>query len=280
MTLDINTLQLQVFMGREMFVKKSSVKHYIVHRCFDRQQEYIYVIDSRAFFVRISMHTTETKQLASLASPLGPNKSCALVHDGDNKIYFFGGHNRPYSTYTYQISSDKWFEAYWVASNNRPYLGNAINTGSDIYLFGGQEADCLNTGLFSQISLSAEGESWNSKDGKIKEQIGIPMSRLDRFNIQTKQITQLGDPKYPVSSAFTFIVGDKLYIVGGKGMGAKIMKLDINTLQLRVFMGRDLYPHKKSPYKHDILHCCFDQQQEYIYAIDSRTLFARMCFNP
>eukprot|EP01133_Synstelium_polycarpum_P008057 gene8057-9467_t len=62
--------------------------------------------------------------------------------------------------------------------------------------------------------------------------------RLDRFDTRTGLTTSLGDPKYSVISATTFIIGQTLYIVGGNSgitLGGNhqsntnhIMAIDIN----------------------------------------------------
>eukprot|EP01133_Synstelium_polycarpum_P009266 gene9266-10868_t len=93
------------------------------------------------------------------------------------------------------------------------------------------------------------------------------MSRLDRFDTHTNETRRLGNMKYHVQSAFTFIIDRHIYIVGGYLRGAAIMTVDIDTLNIRTFIYSDAIMASKGNPAHNSIRACYDQEN-YVYIIN------------
>eukprot|EP01133_Synstelium_polycarpum_P009727 gene9727-11357_t len=177
-------------------------------------------------------------------------------------VVYIGGENTSPSMWIFTIANSQWKQGP-VLTPHRRYPCNAIDTGTSIYVFGGEGLNTkqLTVSRLPFVNLSKLATKWEP-----------PL-----FDTQTNTLSAFNDIKYSVCTTYTFIVGTLIFIVGGYLKGEKIVTLDINTLRLETFMEHGMFPKSVNPNvtNPDIVIRCYDQQ-EYLYMINDQSHFIRL----
>eukprot|EP01133_Synstelium_polycarpum_P017753 gene17753-21173_t len=209
-------------------------------------------------------------------------------------IYFVGGRATP-AVYIYNISANQW-RAGPPTTINRPMLNNAVSTGLSIYVFAGElTARCFETLDTLDKQVWRHGEDIETKQGgrfvstcydgsRYIYLLGgydgrSQLSRLDRFDTYTDTTVSLGDPKYAIQAAYTFLAngGHTLYIMGGCRTSAhmcQILTIDLHNIEAGPNILVDNIFGTGSTTLYNV-YGCFDQQ-EYVYMLSNQTQFVKV----
>eukprot|EP01133_Synstelium_polycarpum_P007326 gene7326-8531_t len=219
------------------------------------------------------------KEIYTMVKPITPPLVPA------KEIYVFGG--QPNGVSIYDIALNKWRNAGHCYRSKSP--SNALKHDKYIYLFGGaflshdyQRFDTTTQNwaptlpITTQqgggrcISTCFDGKRYMYLIGGQRDE-RYYMTRVDRFDVLTNSFSEMGYLDRGVSSAFTCVYGNNIYIIGGFSncmrTVSNITMFNLTTLKQSTFMEVHFHIDLR------ITSACFDNRDSIYFLVTNNRLY-------